>query len=497
MSNGYYKNEQLKQYYEKYVSQLNVDKRYHPILVDILLRRADLYDLSPEEIREDVVSLVYNLEKIEIISFPERYKNTMGIFFSDKKRIAINKEYAIKADYTDLYQTLTHEVYHVLSTDENGEDRLAKYNIYTKKYNASLLEAIVEKASYRAVCGNNKQDNIYFNNSASGYRDITFIADVIEATYGVSEQDFLKNAIKGRENIANFLAQQVGEEAEHAYNFLDAIEANYALLHNTLYPNDDENEITLNEQICNIQDAMAGIYELCEYKFYERIINKDLQNYEDAVNFNDELKYNHNKFTATMQDRLEYFNVEFSNSIRKNVYDRVDDKRVSTLSIINDFDSVIASAYNFRDQNEFLNICKYAQCGQLYELDEQYMNEYGIERKFTYDLPITKEIIDKVFKEEIFENKYDNKEIGILLKQIVKEDTKEKSLFQKGFEKLRNLFRRNNQKLLNSATNNSNNRSKTSSWLKPLENKSKEYGEKNKIVIAQSQKKDRSEYNER
>ena len=65
MSNGYYKNEQLKEYFENYVSDLNVDERYHPILVDILLRRADLYDLSPEEIQQDVVSLVYNLEKIE------------------------------------------------------------------------------------------------------------------------------------------------------------------------------------------------------------------------------------------------------------------------------------------------------------------------------------------------------------------------------------------------------------------------------------------------
>ena len=115
--------------------------------------------------------------------------------YYQKIRYWLKKEYAEKVDSEKLYQTLTHEVYHVLSCDENGEDRLSNYNIYTKKYNASLLEAIIEKASYRVVCGNNKQDNIYFNNSASSYRDITFIADAIEAVYGVSEQDFLKNAI--------------------------------------------------------------------------------------------------------------------------------------------------------------------------------------------------------------------------------------------------------------------------------------------------------------
>lgn len=494
MSNGYYDNEQLKEYYENYVSTLNVDKRYHPIIVDILLRRADLYDLSPEEIQQDVVSLLYNLEKIEIASIPEYYKNVLGLFFYDEKRIVIKKEYAEKVDSEKLYQTLTHEVYHVLSCDENGEDRLSNYNIYTKKYNASLLEAIIEKASYRAVWGNNKQDNIYFNNSASSYRDITFIADAIEAVYGVSEQDFLKNAIKGREKLASFLADHVGEELEHAYNFLDAIEANYALLHNTLYPYDD-NEITFEQQCCNIQDAMVGIYELCEYKFYERIINKDLRNYEDAVNFNNELKYNHNKFTATMQDRLEYFNVEFSSNIRRIVYDRVDYNRVNTLSIINDFDSVIASAHNFRDESEFLNVCKYAQYGQLDELDEQYINEHIIERKFTYDLPITKEFIDKVFEEEIFENKYDNKNVCVLLKRIVKEDTKEKSLFQLDFEKIMNHFIKGNQKLFNSQTDNSHNRNATSNCFEYLEIKSQEYNNQGKNVAIK--KIDRNEDNER
>ena len=494
MSNGYYKNEQLKEYFENYVSDLNVDERYHPILVDILLRRADLYDLSPEEIQQDVVSLVYNLEKIEIATMPENHKNVAGVFFSEEKRIAISKEYATEINSEKLYQILTHEVYHVLLYDENGEDRLEKYNIYTQKYNSTLLEAIVEKASYRAVFGNNKQDNIYFNNSANGYRDITFIVDAIEATYGVSEQDFLKNALKGREELAIFLANQVGEEPDKAYNFLDALEANYTLLHNTMYPDAGE-EITSRKQIIsNIQNAMVGIYELCEYKFYERIISKDLQSYEDAVNFNNELKYNHNKFTATMQDRLEYFNVEFSPSIRRTVYNSVDSRRIDTLSIINDFDSVIASAYNFRDESEFLNVCKYAQCGQLESLDEQYLNEHGIEIKFTYYLPINREIVDKVFEGETFENEYDNKSIGFLLDQIVKEDTKKKNLFQRGFEKLRNMFIRNNQKLLNPPANDLNNRNAASNWPEPLENKNQEY---NKIVAMKIERKSRREDNER
>ena len=125
----------------------------------------------------------------------------------------------------------------------------------------------------------------------------------------------------------------------------------------------------------------------------------------------------------------------------------------------------------------------------------QYINEHIIERNFTYDLPISQEFIDKVFEKEIFENKYDNKNVGILLKRIVKEDTKEKSIFQLDFEKIINHFIKGNQKLFNSQTDNSHNKNATSNCFEYLEIKSQEYNNQGKNVAIK--KIDRNEDNER
>lgn len=190
MPKNIYENKKLKRYLKKYINTIPVDNIYKPLLVDILMRRADTYELSAEDIRQDVISLLCNLNNIDIDNMPKNYEAAAGLYIPDYNEILIAEECFKQTPNDLLYQILTHEVYHALSRDEEGRDRLGGYNSITGQYNSSLLEAIVEKASYRAVFGNNRQDNIYFNNSALGYSDITFIVDALEAVYGVSEKEF-------------------------------------------------------------------------------------------------------------------------------------------------------------------------------------------------------------------------------------------------------------------------------------------------------------------
>ena len=63
-----YKNPKLEAYFQKYISTMSIDKKFQPYIVDILLRRAYQYNLSPEEIRNDVKALNSSLKKFKVVS---------------------------------------------------------------------------------------------------------------------------------------------------------------------------------------------------------------------------------------------------------------------------------------------------------------------------------------------------------------------------------------------------------------------------------------------
>lgn len=457
MANSIYRDTKVKKnlegYFKKYINTMNVSDSYKPLLVDILMRRADTYELSPEDIRQDVVSLLYNLNEISIDNMPEGYENAAGLYMPATKQILLAKGYTDYAKDDFLYETLTHEVYHALSKDEYGRDRLGGYNTITGVYNSSLLEAIVEKSSYRTVFGNNKQNSPYFNNSAEGYSDVTFIVDAIEATYGVSEKDFLKNAIMGRERLASFLASRSGERPDSAYRFLDELEISYSQLHQTVYPL-GKDEQTPYQKSLNISNALSGIYNTCERKMSERIMNTKVQSYEEVYNFNDSLKYNHNKLSAIMNDRIEYFSNAYDPNIKNIVAYRTNSNRNKTLFKVNDIENLVQSAPNFSDEKNFMKAYDWAKQGKISDLPPQCKAYYKIPNTFKENMPITQEVVNKQFEDEKFGPQYNNLKAKLMIKAA---KLRENNILKSGIDKIKNLFGRKNQRLLtdqNSTTNN-------------------------------------------
>ncbi len=457
MANSIYKDKKVKKnlekYFKKYINTMNVSNKYKPLLVDILMRRADTYELSPEDIRQDVVSLLYNLDEISIDDMPEGYENAAGLYMPETKEILIAKGYSQVVQDDKLYQTLTHEVYHALSKDEYGRDRLGGYNSLTGEYNSSLLEAIVEKSSYRAAFGNDKQSNIYFNNSADGYSDITFIVDALEATYGVSEKDFLKNAIMGRERLASFLASHSGETPDSAYRFLDEIEISYAQLHHTMYPFEGK-EQTPYQKSQNISRALSGIYNLCENKMAERIRYTNVHSYQEISNLNDNFKYSHNKLSAIMNDRMEFFSLYYGSNIKNEVLWNTQGYKNNTLFKINDIENLVQAAPNFSNERDFISAYGWAKQGRVSDLSADCRAYYKIQNNFQETLPITQEIVNKEFEDEEFGPQYDNSKAKRMIRRV---KIKENNILKAGIDKIKCMFARKDQRLLTngaSATSN-------------------------------------------
>ena len=302
-----YENHKLKAYFKKYINTMDVDKRFKPYLVDILMRRAKQYDLSPEEIRTDVMTLIGSLDSIEIISANDPImENAWGLYAPDQRKIYLSDDCARNKNNSNemIYQTLAHEVYHALSCDPyTRADRLSGYNRYTGQQNRSLLETIVEKASFKTVFDTGRIENAYYNHNARGYSDMTFVLDAIEAVYGVNEEALLRNGIQSRDKMTEFLASVVGEDTQKTGEFLDELEAHLAELHSTLYPIHEADRVSPEVEAANISQALTNIKRICHGKILDRVKSLAIDNLDNV----DYLAFDFNKINAIFNERTKYF----------------------------------------------------------------------------------------------------------------------------------------------------------------------------------------------
>lgn len=80
-----YQNNNLIRYFEKFVATMEVEEDFKPLLVDILLRRAFEYSLTPQQIQQDMNSLLFSLKSIEIGKMSKGNERTLRIIFSKKE----------------------------------------------------------------------------------------------------------------------------------------------------------------------------------------------------------------------------------------------------------------------------------------------------------------------------------------------------------------------------------------------------------------------------
>lgn len=80
-----YQNCNLIKYFEKFVATMEVEEDFKPLLVDILLRRSFEYSLTPQQIQQDMNSLLFSLKSIEIGKMSKGNERTLRIIFSQKE----------------------------------------------------------------------------------------------------------------------------------------------------------------------------------------------------------------------------------------------------------------------------------------------------------------------------------------------------------------------------------------------------------------------------
>lgn len=316
---------------DKWIDNCLKKKKFSPemkaVLKEIIKRRIEEYDLSPDELKEDMVSLCENLDKIEFAPI-KKHPTYLGLFNRIEKKIVINTlaydkmlaNYGSKYALEKLYETLTHEVYHAMGVEtdrENpnyGKDRFAHYDDFNYGiYQVALMETIIETAADRTSSDRSQEDFQNHKKQTDGYSDLTFIVPVLANAFGVSERDFLKYGLRSREKLILFLDKKI-DDVEKTKLLLNKVEFSLGTLHREFYnkpkKNTKESEDVVREELPRIYSYVAEIMKarLESYEFPREGCSEEIE----------KMIFEHRSLQILFQNQVN----TFSGTIRNQIFNR-------------------------------------------------------------------------------------------------------------------------------------------------------------------------------
>ncbi len=459
MSKDYRKNKKLNEYFEFYIKQMGIDEKFTPLLVDVMLRRTIEFDLNPNEIAQEMTSLMNNLTAIEIGKMPKNCENAAGIYSYADKKIVISEDYVRNAksvnDFEILYEIFTHETYHALARNQYGQSKISTNHAIDGSTYMSLEEAIVEKAADRCIFSRKWSEDYspFFHQNEFGYSDITYITDVIEAAYGVSEKAFLRNALKGRENLCNFLSSISGEKIEETKYFLNSIEVNYSRLHKALYDKD----LKGSELEREVKDSTAALLNLAYYKLNSNLkkIDTRSENCENAKIKLDEYKYGFDKMQLVVKHATNGFDKRFkNNAVSEYVRGEIANKAKENSCMINTMSELLENRKNM-PTTTFNTMMFFLKQGRANAIKDMYKKN-NISLEPLEFIPLKDEFLayrKNDFEETEWDNSFIINQIIQMKYQFENEHPTLKSRIKKGFGAIKDLLFNKKQKLLPEGTN--------------------------------------------
>lgn len=199
-------------------------KQYAPILHEIMQRRAFEFDFPIDRMERETDALANNLEGVQYSDDDERKlpSNVAAIYNSENKYITINKEMVEKdmeamRKYSTLspemlkrwtgqqiFETLTHEVYHSITLWEDKKVGL-EFEEYGMTLGRELTEAMTESASARTSKIKNPNDVVKGYSRTSGYETTTYATNLLAYAMGLTQKELLANALGNKDEFLEFL----------------------------------------------------------------------------------------------------------------------------------------------------------------------------------------------------------------------------------------------------------------------------------------------------
>ena len=367
------------------------DKFYpmQPLLIDILLKRAHVFRLTSEESLMEAKRLMDNVDRFEFIK--DEYSSVGGYFDPDRRKVSINMNLA--KTYKTFYRTLTHELFHVLSThikyydsELNKEiiENCTKENLQKDiqrtlcsgiledppredSYKVGIMEAFNEAATSLIV--NDSRD--VYTSKHKAYHTITFIPHLLSAAIGTSDRELIYASTQSADKLNEVAISKLSEtqDKERAKVIMGSLSTTVEYLHDFLIGN--KPQVSFSKVIEYKKSILEAT--ICNtYLMAQLQINKD--NRQISSDFLNELIVRYNKMdrvalTAVRQNFfLNYNKFEQIKGCKKEMMNEI-----FGVYVINELKDKITD-------NEILE--KYTKCakeGKIYELSNELKEKFNID----------------------------------------------------------------------------------------------------------------------
>lgn len=280
MKKEYY-DEQKANYIREKLSKTAINKVFHPLIVDIMLRRQFEYELDDTIFNRDLDTFLDNVKTIAIEEMDTEKTGRVGAFSERKRNIRIASDLFREdnIDYEQIYEALAHETVHAMRFEKVGirkrEDRVFQDRIDNEK--AGIREAFTECEADALVYNTPNTDFKIINlRQTNCYPDLTPFIDLIVATFGVKRKDLLSECLKGKEDLNKLLSKALDKtnQSSDANTIFIKISTSVS----TIYREMNKEDSIEKEREDNIKDAIVNMFNAAEDGIDKRISNLQVNN---------------------------------------------------------------------------------------------------------------------------------------------------------------------------------------------------------------------------
>ena len=309
-------NKNLSEYVRNSIQVERFGQPFATLLVEAFVRMQYVLDLSPEEIKEDMLNFANTIWQFRYDNLPG---NTMGWSDPSNHEIVFDVNYWQKQINTfpehiysiKFFETFCHECLHgmqnVVTSSGQMYNRAGGYNQKTNNRAHAIYEictqATAAKMSRNRSSIDFKQGDIL---AGDGYSDEIFAVPLIASTFGISEQEVLKYGMRERYKLVEVLNKQIGNRA-YTEEMLKQIEDELEMIHSIGYPDNNQKKFKNMPEERKKQlktDSILKLVDLCQNVFANRIANISLDIDNKTIT---SYKFDQKKMLDTLRNEFLYY----------------------------------------------------------------------------------------------------------------------------------------------------------------------------------------------
>lgn len=444
---------EYKQYYRKSLEQiLNqyiTPERYGdfaPIFQEIFQRRAYEFEFSDVHMEKEARNFIDKMKNAKIVSgegFVAKYEH-------DTKELVINRNYLVRKEkeldtnvYSKLFNILTHESYHAIALRDDDDCTGLTYHAKNDEYaelesGVALNEVFTEMAAARTCISRTAKDAENYSAETRYYQSITFVPNLLAASFGVSEKEILKAGIQSRNELQELFKRSFQDKKAviKSNQQFQSFENCFDALYNNYRSQSQESQDLEINKFC-LKEMYSSIYKITSLQ-----IENDKR--EISNNTTAELVYRYNKIEKIINHSLDKLieSGQIKPEDKNEILEDILANKKLLYAQVNGIYELEKQSYKIPNQKDKEELFLQAKQGNIYHNVNELWQNYGINILTDKNLNMKDKTKNLAYDSYVLKEDYDNGKIwnNQPIEQIIKQAME--PIYEK--EKQRNHKTQNN-----------------------------------------------------